>query len=362
MPSHKPRRFTFLLLNRFTMTPFAAAIEPLRLANRASGTTLFEWRLIGPQEQAAACSNGARVLLEGGLETEATGGRNEVVIVCGGTEIAREATKPVLNWLRKQARGGAVMGAVCTGAWVLAEAGLLDGRRATIHWENHDGFAEAFPEVHLQRSVFIHDANRLTAAGGTSSIDMMLHLIAEEHGDPLAAEVADQLLHTSIRTDQDRQRLSIPTRIGVRHPRLAAVIARMEGNLEDPISPARLAADAGMSARQLERLFRRYLNRSPKRYYMETRLARARNLLMQTEMSIIEVALASGFSSPSHFSKCYRAQYGCTPYRERGTGAGSMGAAPAGAVPADAGPAATMAAPTAGDGAQQRPGRKAGIG
>ncbi|RNF33116.1 GlxA family transcriptional regulator [Paracoccus methylarcula] len=320
MQSNRPRRFTFLLLDRFTMLPFAAAIEPLRLANRASGKELYQWRLVGPKGDFATCSNGTRVALDEGLEQDTPTDRDEVVIVCGGTEVAREATRPVLNWLRRKARGGASVCAVCTGAWVLAVAGLLDGRKATIHWENHDGFAEAFPDVTLFRSVFVHDGNRLTAAGGTSSIDLMLHLIAQSHGDELAAELADQMLHTGIRTDQDRQRLSIPTRIGVRHPRLATVIARMEANVEDPISPARLATDAGMSTRQLERLFRRYLNRSPKRYYMETRLARARNLLMQTEMSIIEIALASGFSSPSHFSKCYRAQYGSTPYRERGTG------------------------------------------
>jgi len=325
MPSDKPRRFTFLLLNRFTMLPFTAAIEPLRLANRASGRTLFDWRLVGVGGDTATCSNGARVVLDGGIDADAAqSARDDTIIVCGGTDIAREASRPVLSWLRRQARGGAAMGAVCTGSWVLAEAGLLDGRKATIHWENHDGFAEAFPDVDLYRSVFVHDGNRLTAAGGTSSIDLMLHLIAEAHGDTLAADVADQMLHTTIRTDQDRQRLSIPTRIGVRHSRLAAVIARMEANLEDPISPAKLAQDAGMSTRQLERLFRRYLNRSPKRYYMETRLARARNLLMQTEMSIIEIALASGFSSPSHFSKCYRAQYGSTPYRERGTSAARL--------------------------------------
>ncbi|RJL05702.1 GlxA family transcriptional regulator [Paracoccus aestuarii] len=322
MAADRPRRFTFLLLDRFTMLPFTAAIEPLRLANRASGRALYDWRLVGPRGDMAICSNGSRVLVDAGLDAEAAG-RDDVVIVCGGTEIAREATRASLAWLRRQARGGAAMGAVCTGAWVLAEAGLLDGRKATIHWENHDGFAEAFPKVDLFRSVFVHDGNRLTAAGGTSSIDLMLHLIAEGHGDALAADVADQMLHTAIRTDQDRQRLSIPTRIGVRHPRLAAVIARMEANLEDPISPAQLALDAGMSTRQLERLFRRYLNRSPKRYYMETRLARARNLLMQTELPIIEIALASGFSSPSHFSKCYRAQYGSTPYRERGVSGGA---------------------------------------
>jgi transcriptional regulator GlxA family with amidase domain len=135
----------------------------------------------------------------------------------------------------------------------------------------------------------------------------------------MANTVADQLIYNSIRTDQDSQRLSIPTRIGVRHPKLAQVIGRMEANIEDPVSPAKLAEEVGMSTRQLERLFRRYLNRSPKRYYMEIRLQKARNLLMQTEMSVINVALACGFASPSHFSKCYRAHYQTTPYRERGT-------------------------------------------
>jgi transcriptional regulator GlxA family with amidase domain len=199
MPSDKPRRFTFLLLDRFTMLPFTAAIEPLRLANRAAGRDLYSWRLVGPGRDWATCSNGARVALDGGLD-DTLPERDDVVIACGGTEIAREATRPVLTWLRKQARGGATVGAVCTGAWVLAEAGLLDGRKATIHWENHDGFAEAFPQVDLYRSVFVNDGNRLTAAGGTSSIDMMLHLIAEAQGEALATEVADQMLHTTIRS------------------------------------------------------------------------------------------------------------------------------------------------------------------
>ena len=164
----------------------------------------------------------------------------------------------------------------------------------------------------------------MTSAGGTASIDLMLKLIAHHHGDQLASTVADQLIYNSIRSDKDSQRLSIPTRIGVRHPKLAQVIGRMEANLEEPISPAALATEVSMSTRQLERLFRRYLNRSPKRYYMEVRLQKARNLLLQTEMSVINVALACGFASPSHFSKCYRAHYQTTPYRERGTH-GEMG-------------------------------------
>ncbi len=146
----------------------------------------------------------------------------------------------------------------------------------------------------------------------------MLKLIARRHGTDLANLVADQMIHTAIRSDKDEQRLSIPTRIGVRHPKLATVIHAMEDSIEEPISPSLLAEDVGMSTRQLERLFRRYLNRSPKRYYMEMRLAKARNLLQQTDMSVINVALACGFASPSHFSKCYRALYRTTPYRERG--------------------------------------------
>ncbi len=313
------RRYVFLLMDRFTMISFAAAIEPLRLANRLAGRELYSWRLIGPAGFEAVCSNGARIALDGGLEDCA---REDTIIVCGGVDVKRATTKAILGWLRRQARRGARLGALCTGARVLAEAGLLDGRRATIHWENQDGLAEEFPDVLLIHSVFVEDGNFLTAAGGTAAIDLMLRQIARDQGNDLAAGVADQMIHTAIRSESDQQRLSIPTRIGVRHPRLAAIVARMEANLEDPISPARLAADAQISPRQLERLFARYMGRSPKRYYMEIRLERARNLLLQTDMSVMEIGLACGFASAAHFAKSYRAIYGATPYRERNAQAG----------------------------------------
>ncbi|WP_370528975.1 GlxA family transcriptional regulator [Paracoccus sp. AK26] len=318
--THPPttRRFIFLLLDRFTMLPFAAALDSLRLANKMGGTTVYEWRLVGAAGDFATCSNGSQIRLDGGLDGDIAAMRDDVVIVCGGDAIATQASRAVLAWLRRQARTGARLGAVCTGAHVLAKAGLLEGRRATIHWENHDSFAESFPGVDLHRQVFVDDGTRLTAGGGTSSIDMMLHLIGQAHGADLAAQIADQMLHTAIRTGRDRQRLSIATRIGIRHPRLAAVVERIEANLENPVSPPQLAADAGMSTRQLERLFMRYLNRSPKRYYLEARLARARQLLLNTDLPLIEIAVACGFASSSHFSKCYRERYATSPYRERG--------------------------------------------
>jgi len=303
------------------MLSFAGAIEPLRIANAQAGRPLYSWALAGEGGAFATCSNGTELRLDMGLDEV---GRDDTILVAGGIDIQAAATRPVLNWLRREARRGAIVGGLCTASWVLARAGLLDGRRATIHWENQDSFAEEFDEVTLTKSVFVMDGRRYSTAGGTSSIDLMLKIIASDHGEELANLVADQLIYTSIRTDQDTQRLSIPTRIGVRHPKLSAVIHMMEENIEEPISPALLARRVGMSTRQLERLFRRYLNRSPKRYYMELRLQKARNLLMQTDMSVINVALACGFTSPSHFSKCYRAHYSITPYRERGSQAARL--------------------------------------
>jgi transcriptional regulator GlxA family with amidase domain len=310
-----PRRFVFVLLDNFTLLCYSCAVESLRIANRMAGQTLYDWRVIGEGAETVSCSAGTSFQLDGGLEDAM---RGDTVVLCGGMDIAQATTKPILNWIRKTARRGVSMGGLCTAGYSLAKAGLLDGKKATIHWENQDSFIEEFEEVTLTKSVFVIDGKNFTTAGGTASIDLMLKFIAEDHGEELAGAVADQLIYTTIRTDQDTQRLSVPTRIGVRHPKLSSVIQMMENNIEEPQSPSILAKEVGMSTRQLERLFRRYLNRSPKRYYMELRLQKARNLLMQTDMSVINVALACGFASPSHFSKCYRAQYNTTPYRERG--------------------------------------------
>ena len=304
------------------MLCFSAAVESLRIANRMSGRELYSWTLMSETGEPVTCSAGIEFVVQNELIEVL---RDDTVMICGGINIQNSTTKKVLNWVRREARRGPLLAGLCTAGYTLARAGLLDGKRATIHWENQDSFTEEFEDVELTKSVFVVDGNRITTAGGTSSIDLMLKLVAQDHGEDLANAVADQLIYSAIRTDQDTQRLSIPTRIGVRHPKLSQVIQKMEQNIEEPISPSTLARNVGMSTRQLERLFRRYLNRSPKRYYMELRLQKARNLLMQTDMSVINVALACGFASPSHFSKCYRAHYDTTPYRERGAQASRVG-------------------------------------
>ncbi|SOH92338.1 Transcriptional regulator GlxA family, contains an amidase domain and an AraC-type DNA-binding HTH domain [Monaibacterium marinum] len=311
-----PQTFVFLLTENYSLLSYACAVEPLRLANWAMGEELYRWRLCAEGGQYAECSNGQRTLVDMGLEEI---GRNDVLMICSGIDVKTATTKPLLQYLRREARRGIVIGGLCNATYIMARAGLLDNKRCTIHWDNRDSFVEEFPEIDLSQAIYTIDGNRYSSAGGSASADLMLKLISDQHGQELANRVADQMIYTTIRTDREEQRLSIPTRIGVRHPKLANVIRMMEDNIEEPVSPSILAAEVGMSTRQLERLFRRYLNRSPKRYYMELRLQKAKNLLMQTDMTVINVALACGFTSPSHFSKCYRAHFSTTPYRERGT-------------------------------------------
>ena len=256
------RTYVFLLLDQFSMMAFASAVEPLRLANRRAGRDVYNWYLVSEDGTSAMCSNGARLNVDYGLEDL---GRSASIIVCGGVDIKPASTKPVIAWLRREARKGIEIGGICTATYTLAKAGLLDGKRCTIHWENADAFMEEFPEIELTKSVYCVDGKRFTCSGGTSALDMMLKVISTDQGQDVANWVADQAVYTSVRSERDDQRLSVPTRIGVRHPKLSSVIQTMENSIEEPVSPSVLAEDVGMSTRQLERLFRKYLDRSPKR-------------------------------------------------------------------------------------------------
>jgi transcriptional regulator GlxA family with amidase domain len=220
--------------------------------------------------------------------------------------------------LRREARHGTPIGALCSGAWILAEDGFLNGMKAAIHWEFHDAFMERFPEVNLVRNVFVADERHLTASGGTATADLMLHLIERDHGADLSMAVADQMVYSAAREATAAQRVSLQSRNGIRNIHLTRAIQRMRETIEEPLSPAQIAAEIGISTRQMERLFGKFLNTSPKKYFMDLRLERARHLLIQTEASVIEIALACGFESSGHFSRVYRAAYGVAPMQQRG--------------------------------------------
>ncbi|MFZ5789922.1 MAG: GlxA family transcriptional regulator [Pseudomonadota bacterium] len=313
-PRELPQEIAFLLVPNFSMNAFSSAVEPLRLANRASGRELYRWHLFSPDGKPVAASNGIALHPEGSADQAAA---YHTVILCAGIDAHLYNDRALFAALRRCDRQGADIGALCTGSHILARAGLLDGYRCTIHWENMAGFGEDFPQIEVTSELFEIDRNRFTCSGGIASLDMMLNLIAQQHGHELAAAVSDQFIHERIRDRHDHQRMALPARLGVRHPKLLSVIKLMEDHLEEPLERHDLAEAAGLSNRQLERLFRKYLNRSPARYYVELRLNRARLLLLQTNMSVIDVALACGFVSASHFSKCYRDFFGRTPRRER---------------------------------------------
>ncbi len=309
-----PLSVGFLLIPNFSMLAFASAIEPLRAANRMSGERLFDWVIASLDGEICPASNQVQVNIDGGPDMLK---ECRLVFVCAGLDVKSYTDTTTLNIIRKLDRNGAIIGAICTGTYMMAAAGLLDEQRCTIHWENIDGLAEEFPLLEITNELFEIDDTRITCSGGTASLDMILYMISQVHGQSLAAQVSDQFIHDRIRDPSDRQRMELRSRLGVSHPKLLAVVGFMEQGLEEPLSQTELARKANLSTRQLERLFRKYLSTTPTRYYLNLRLARARHLLRQTSMSILSIALACGFVSASHFSKCYREVYGRTPRAER---------------------------------------------
>jgi AraC family carnitine catabolism transcriptional activator len=239
------------------------------------------------------------------------------VVVCAGFEPERHYSRKLADWLHRLARQGVQIGAMDTGSFLVARAGLLDGYRATTHWESLDSFRERFPKVEVESGLFVIDRNRFTCAGGTAALDMMLHLITLQHGHRLAAAVSEQFIHARIRDPQDRQRMELSARQGISNASLAQAIAVMEANLEELVASEDISKAAGISQRQLERMFRRHLGMTPWRYYLQLRLQRARALLQYSELQVVEIAVACGFGSAAHFSRSYRAWAGHAPSAER---------------------------------------------
>lgn len=310
----QPERFVFLLVPEFTHIAFACAIEPLRIANLLSGETLYEWVLASEDGKQAVCSNGSVTLVDQGMVPL---GRRDHMLVISGINVDRHVTPNLMSYLRRERSRGTKIGAICSASYILAKTGLLNNSSAAIHWQFHDQFMEEFPDVHLSRSVFVADAPFITASGGTAASDLMLHLIAQKHGEDLATDIADQMVYNAVREAGAEQRVSMQSRIGARNPHLAKAIRIMEKAIEDQITPTDIAEELGISTRQLERLFGRYMHCSPKKYLIDLRLQKAQRLLVQTELSVTEIAMACGFNSSGHFSRVFRAEFGISPMEQK---------------------------------------------
>lgn len=303
-----------LLVPRFSMMAFTSLIEPMRIANRCSGQTLYRWQILSLDGEPVEASNGLMLAVNGAYRD---GVGLSAAIVCAGVDVARNDHRELIAVMRRLTSFGTAIGAACTGTYVLAKAGLIDGYQATIHWEDYPSLVSEYPDLVITQELFEIDRNRFSCAGGTAAIDMMLAVIARDYGATLAAQVTDVLVHHRMREKGERQRMDLRSRLGIAHPKLLAVVRRMEETVETPVSCAELARQEGISTRQLERLFSKYLGISPTRHYLSVRLERARFLLLQTSMPILSVAMACGFVSASHFSKSYHEHFRRTPSAER---------------------------------------------
>lgn len=304
----------FLMLPEYTLSAFSNAIGILRMANRLTERQLYTWSIHSVDGASVISSAGLELNVDGSIEqTE----QANIFMVCGGYSVKKYCTKTLAETLRKIAKRKIPMGGICTGSYALAAAGLLDGYRSTIHWENLASLREEFPKLEISSSIFVIDRDRYTCSGGISSIDLMLNLIASIHGHQLVQQISEQFTCDRVRTEKDAQRAPLKYLIGASQPKLVDAVTLMESNIEEPLTLDEVSEYVGISRRQLERLFNRYLHCAPSRYYLELRLSRARLLLLQTSIPVIDVAISCGFSTAPHFSKCYSDLYGKPPSSER---------------------------------------------
>ncbi|MEJ8476101.1 GlxA family transcriptional regulator [Roseibium algae] len=309
------KRIAFVILDRFSLIAFSSLIEPMRLANRFLGKEYYTWTTYSLDGNPVTASNGVEISAQSSIRDLHDA---DITLLCTGIDVERLPLDPELGKrLRRLNAMGRTYGAICTGAYLLARYHLLDGRRCTIHWENLHSLREEFPHVEVSSDIFTIDRNCITCAGGMAALDMMLRLIAIQHGAYLAHEIAEVSLYQNMRSGESAQRHDAESRTGIANTKILDAIRIMDIHIEDPLSCQQLAMTVDLSPRQLERLFRRHFDCTPGQYYLRLRLDTARDLLRRTGRPVLDVALACGFASTSHFTKCYRERFGFTPTEER---------------------------------------------
>ena len=309
----QPVRVGFFLDERFSLVPFVSFVEVMRIANRVADRKLFEWTLLSIDGGPVTSNSEMEFKIDLSIRDCST--LTNVVLVTGN-DPQYDVPHALANWLRRLYRGGSVLTALGSASLILAKLGMLDGRRATIHWEYLDTLRELFPRINICSTLFEVDRGIITCAGGAAVVDLALHLVFAHFGASTAIAVSDQYILEKVRPSMS------PQPMGSRYPRvahsaLAKAIDMMESNLEEPVPLSDLTDSIGVSGKQMQRLFKTYLNTSPTQYYVRARLKLARRLLVQSDMSITEVAVASGFGSLAHFSRSYRNVFGMPPTRHR---------------------------------------------
>ena len=303
-------RVGVLPLAGFALMSYASTVEPFRAANLLSGRALYEVTIIGAGPEMIA-SSGQGVVVP--VATVGQGLQLDYLFVIAGGDPASVEDAALFRWLGRMARSGAILGGVSGGPVILARAGLMEGRRMTVHWEHAEALAEVSPNLMIDRTLYVIDRDRVTCAGGTAPMDLMHALIAQDHGATFAQSVSDWFLHTDIRPSGGPQRGGLVARVGTTNAAILSAVSAMENHVADPLSLVDLAEFAGVSARQLMRLFQARLGQSAMGYYRDLRLDKAQNLMRNSALPLTEIALATGFANSSHFSRAYTARFGAAP-------------------------------------------------
>jgi transcriptional regulator GlxA family with amidase domain len=309
-----PETFAVLALDGFALMSYASTVEPLRAANVLAERPLYNVITVSLDGSPARSSIGATLPADARVGDDIAA---DTVLVCAGGRPSDFRDKATFGWLRRLSRRGVRIGGVSGGPYVLARAGIMEGRHMTIHWEHAPALSEENPNLLLTRSRYIIDRDRLTCAGGIAALDMMHAIIAEKHGKEFAVQVSDWFLHSDIALAASPQRSSLAHRYGIHRQDIIHALELMESNIATPLDRATVARMVGLSTRQIDRLFAGLLGVSFADHYRSLRLERARNLLLQSTLPITEVALACGFANASHFSRAYSACFGTPPRRDR---------------------------------------------
>lgn len=303
-------KIAFILIDDFALISYASVMEPFRAANNMTGANLYIFTHMTIDGRPAVASNGA--LVPADMAAGAFIACDILIVVAGGSPTWK-ANPAISAALRRAAASGARLIGVSGGAFFLAHAGLVRGRRATVHWDYQTQFARLFPDVLLEQSLYVADTRILTCAGGAAGLDLAVQLIGQAHGEDLATRVGEWYIQSEPRDATLPQRKSISKTVSTF--RVSAAIAHMEDNLAAPLSREELARRSGTSARQLDRLFAQHTSQSASGYYLNLRLDTARTLLRLYTKSIGDVAHACGFASDSHFSRCFKRRFGYPPSR-----------------------------------------------
>lgn len=305
-----PKDFYFLLLPKLTMLAFSAAVEPMRIANQVANKELYRWFTMTEDGSPVQCSNFVTITPDMALQPVP---KEAYSFVCSGIEPSLAANDKTIHWLSRQRAFGAPVGGICTGAFALAKAGLLADRTFTLHWENQPSFSECFPTLEPTPNLYENHNGMITCGGGIAATDMMLDIIEKNHGKNLAIVVADMCIHSRSHNKSSPQKSAHSVALGSRNQRLINAMKFMENNLEEPLSLLAVAKHVNTSRRQLERLFNKYVLMTPNQYYFELRISRAHALLNETNMSVTEIAMATGFNSTTQLNSRFKKKFGLPP-------------------------------------------------